>query len=762
MPLLTDDSSYTPFTGTVYPPAPVTQDNPVQAPPEPVEPPPAAPVGNKPGQVLVTDTQADASAEARQAFNSLVTSGQIPVDATFAGYNPKTEMVTFYPPASPLVTQPWLFTQPKQPERFTDTLPAYQKPRMATIDEFKSMMTPKEQSVLIRYANRMGSFGREITFDELTPEQQRKALDYFSATKMYIGQTSGLTKDEAAQRVLADAVAQGKAEIISQIPVLGTIALIKSTQTGRIPTIGDAVLVGVSVAGDALVFYPMAKGLTVLPRELAWGTQLTIVNQSKPLVSFVVNTSKKVGTTFVEVGGKTIKVAKYAATAPVTMAVGGRGIPISTPKIVSSKKFITVQGAEDVGMSVGQFDDFIKARGKDPTLTPEQFKARPPVKVAYPQQKIPSAGADIDDFDAAVIRQKPTEGSNSPWNTELSEDTLRELVKQQNKSAAADLVRRAAENDAKWRAMAAASLARIPPKGQATTFTPVEYNSKTDTVTLASIDAQGRVKVVTTTIPRLTEVVQTKSATELSTKEQEVFEEQVREQVQEVVKTTTKPATETKTETETSTSTASATKTATETATKTETRTQTQPVTQTETKQITRTATTVTAPPDESKPPKPPEKLRGRPPKKLRIRLPSGDSEESDKKVYKPGSVAWKQGFGYYVAEPDDKTLEDLDFTIKKPQGVIIAKDAKSAAATIQVIRGTSAPDFNFDMGIMNVKIRKAPRTPNRSAGRKAITFQVGRPPGRRPGIRSKKIGYLYVAGEGMVSRRPIGKRKGR
>jgi hypothetical protein len=122
------------------------------------------------------------------------------------------------------------------------------------------------------------------------------------------------------------------------------------------------------------------------------------------------------------------------------------------------------------------------------------------------------------------------------------------------------------------------------------------------------------------------------------------------------------------------------------------------------------------------------------------------------------GTVAWKQGIGWWTFSPPYNRPRDREFVLTKPQGVIIAADAKSAIGTIQAVGGTAPIDYKFDMGVVDVYLKDPPRKPARDTGRKAIKFKRDRDQTFGTGTgksKSRKVGAYYYS-DGAVSRKPI------
>jgi hypothetical protein len=162
-----------------------------------------------------------------------------------------------------------------------------------------------------------------------------------------------------------------------------------------------------------------------------------------------------------------------------------------------------------------------------------------------------------------------------------------------------------------------------------------------------------------------------------------------------------------------------------------------------------------------------------------RVSTPGRESEkeEEKKKTTKPvlpttemrqgkadfpkGTVAWKQGIGWWVFVPPYTGPEDRLFILKKPRGAEIATDAKTAAGTIQSMGGPSAVDFKFDMGIVDVDLKSPPRRPNRPEGRKAIRFKLdteGSYGGKGTSAKtsgSQRVGPYHYK-DGALSKKPL------
>jgi hypothetical protein len=137
-------------------------------------------------------------------------------------------------------------------------------------------------------------------------------------------------------------------------------------------------------------------------------------------------------------------------------------------------------------------------------------------------------------------------------------------------------------------------------------------------------------------------------------------------------------------------------------------------------------------------------------------KLPDTEEKLLERVVFPKGTVAWKQGIGWWVFKPPYNRPGDREFVLTKPQGATIAADAKSAIGTIQAIGGKAPINTKFDMGIMDVKITSAPRTPSRDSGRAAIKFarDADKSYGGQ-GTRSKRVGPYHYK-DGKVSRKPI------
>lgn len=214
-----------------------------------------------------------------------------------------------------------------------------------------------------------------------------------------------------------------------------------------------------------------------------------------------------------------------------------------------------------------------------------------------------------------------------------------------------------------------------------------------------------------------------------------------RQQIKQIAQTQTQIQTKTKTQTKTKlalqTAAATRTKTATKVADVEATREAVQEAAQTAEATTSGTATTT------------------------KIKLPEEDEEKGlKKKRYPPGTVAWKQGIGWWVIEPPYSKTSDRSFVVNKPEGAVITSGISKAIATIQHYGGTPPRALKMDMGIMDVDISKPPRRPSPGAGRQSIKFKrdtAGTYGALRPkAARGKKAGPYYVKG-GMVSRKPIG-----
>lgn len=109
--------------------------------------------------------------------------------------------------------------------------------------------------------------------------------------------------------------------------------------------------------------------------------------------------------------------------------------------------------------------------------------------------------------------------------------------------------------------------------------------------------------------------------------------------------------------------------------------------------------------------------------KKARPVLPDAEKGR-EQATFPKGTVAWKQGIGWWVFMPPYTGPADRVFVLKKPKGAEIATDARSAAGTIQSMGGPSAVNLKFDMGIVDVNLKDPPRQPSRKEGQKAIKFR--------------------------------------
>lgn len=149
---------------------------------------------------------------------------------------------------------------------------------------------------------------------------------------------------------------------------------------------------------------------------------------------------------------------------------------------------------------------------------------------------------------------------------------------------------------------------------------------------------------------------------------------------------------------------------------------------------------------------------RTRPPKEPppRIKLPGTKGEVPPPRTFPKGSVAWKQGIGWWVFKPPYTGTDDRVFVLKRPQGATIAADAKSAIGTIQSVGGTAPIAQKFDMGITDVYLKDPPVKPSREKGRSAIRFRrdTDKSYGGK-GTKSQKLGPYYYKG-GAVSRKPL------
>jgi hypothetical protein len=117
------------------------------------------------------------------------------------------------------------------------------------------------------------------------------------------------------------------------------------------------------------------------------------------------------------------------------------------------------------------------------------------------------------------------------------------------------------------------------------------------------------------------------------------------------------------------------------------------------------------------------------------------------------GTVAWKQGIGWWVISPPYTKASDRVFVLTKPKGATISADAKSAIGTIQALGGKAPITEKFDMGIVDVHLKTPPRKPSATKGRKAISFTPDKD--KSYGGKAKKVGPYYTRG-GAISRKPI------
>jgi hypothetical protein len=140
-----------------------------------------------------------------------------------------------------------------------------------------------------------------------------------------------------------------------------------------------------------------------------------------------------------------------------------------------------------------------------------------------------------------------------------------------------------------------------------------------------------------------------------------------------------------------------------------------------------------------------------------KAKLPDTKKEEEQTKsvIFPKGSVAWKQGIGWWVWKPPYHP-RDRSFVLTRPQGAEIAVDAKTAFGTIQSIGGTGDVNKSFDMGIVDVKVNNAPSRPSKSTGHESIKFKRdtnhtygGKTEGNR------RVGPYYYR-NGAVSRTPL------
>jgi len=141
--------------------------------------------------------------------------------------------------------------------------------------------------------------------------------------------------------------------------------------------------------------------------------------------------------------------------------------------------------------------------------------------------------------------------------------------------------------------------------------------------------------------------------------------------------------------------------------------------------------------------------------------IPGWQTKES--KPLPKGTVAWRQGMGWWVITPPYQKPNRF-FTFKEPVGVETSPNIKSAYDTIQAFKGAVTDKIPaHDMGIFDVHITNPskPRKSNRASIKfvRDPQFRKGRQH-QSKGISNKKIGIYYSAGH-MISRHPIGKRKG-
>lgn len=175
----------------------------------------------------------------------------------------------------------------------------------------------------------------------------------------------------------------------------------------------------------------------------------------------------------------------------------------------------------------------------------------------------------------------------------------------------------------------------------------------------------------------------------------------------------------------------------------------------------------INRPPDQPRPPEPPrgserggqvrESGKDKTPRPPRTGLP-GKNEQAGERTFNKGTVAWKQGIGWWVWKPPYRN-QDREFVFAKPTGAEITADARTAFGTVQAIGGSGAVNKGFDMGIVDVELNKAPSTPSRSAGHKELKFKrnmdhVRASKGTKP-ANGRKMGPYYYK-NGALAKKPL------
>lgn len=121
------------------------------------------------------------------------------------------------------------------------------------------------------------------------------------------------------------------------------------------------------------------------------------------------------------------------------------------------------------------------------------------------------------------------------------------------------------------------------------------------------------------------------------------------------------------------------------------------------------------------------------------------------------GTVAWKQGIGYWVLKPPYSSAADRQFMLEKPKDTTIVASAREAASTIQTMGGPALSTSLLNRGIVSPGItstRQLPTISGRQASRlignlETKTTTVQQPPGTVVGP--------YIVRSGTLTRRTRG-----
>lgn len=471
--------------------------------------------------------------------------------------------------------------------------------------------------------------------------------------------------------------------------------------------------------------------------------------------------------------------SKTGLYSPILAGVPPDAIPAGKIRKVAqttTQKILKTLAPQDVGMGPAQYKRFITARGRNPSLSPDAFKAKEAVaatqkanvKVNWNQvsNEVRKAKEAKRLQEIIAAPKKPTvtripakkrpPARLSPQDRQNAERQAtrvaanirkrRELIEKYNWPRTAQEVKDQARKKALERAKATPRVGAIPipmptPNGKRETENQLSRWAKANPTTAAREIADTNMgTVMAVAAPAEFQQIVRKASPAARTQVLAAVSTEVKEAVQTGTATEVQQAAETaiKEQTKQAQKQATAVKEAVKQAAKIAVK---RPPTKAPTKPPTAKRPTKRAP-------RKPTERKVKKPGKVNIVFRGNKSKTlSDKDIM--GAVAWRQGI-VYVVLLSPYHQDDLWFSAKKPTGVRVAKDQRGAYKTIQAIGGKiPAGDKTVRLGFQTITIRRPTQRPGEG---RAIAFKA------MP-TRSKKRGRLYetpAPGGKMLSRRPV------